>query len=115
MRLYIAVLEDFPDHMTPTLVAHGVLAAHLKFKDDPDYNEWLLESFKKVVVKVNSKEFDKISALPKVHLAHEKHTMNAKMACAVVCPYPKGTQIPNVLKYAKLWKPAPDSYDFHIA
>lgn len=31
MKLYIAVLDDFPDYMTPTLVAHAVLGAHYEF------------------------------------------------------------------------------------
>jgi hypothetical protein len=105
MKLYIAVLDEFPDFMTPTLVAHSMLAAHLKFQDDPDYKEWLNDSFKKCVVRVNRKEFEKISALPKVHLGHENNTLNAEKSCAVVCPMPRSEQLPNVLKFAKLWKP----------
>lgn len=103
MRLYIAVLDEFPDYMTPTLVAHSMLSAHLKFQDDPTYQKWLTESFKKCVVRVNQKEFDKIAELPNVHLGHENHTLGAKKSCAVVCPI-DGEQ-PNVLKFAKLWKP----------
>lgn len=103
MRMYIAVLDEFPDFMTPTLVAHSVLNAHLKFCDNPIYKKWLNESFKKCVVRVNSKEFEKIASLPNVHLGHENNTLNAKKSCAVVCPI-EGEQ-PNVLKFAKLWKP----------
>lgn len=103
MKLYIAVLDEFPDFMTPTLVAHSVLAAHLKFQEDEQYQKWLNESFRKCVVRVNQKEFDKIAALEKVHLGHENKTLDAKKSCAVVCPF-EG-DIPNVLKFAKLWKP----------
>lgn len=103
MRMYIAVLDEFPDFMTPTLVAHSVLNAHLKFCDNPIYQKWLNESFKKCVVRVNDKEFEKIASLPNVHLGHENNTLNAKKSCAVVCPI-EGEQ-PNVLKFAKLWKP----------
>ena len=103
MKLYIAVLDEFPDYMVPTLVAHAVLAAHFKFENDRNYKDWLNYSFKKCVVRVNQKEFDKISELPKVYLGHENKTLNAKKSCAVVCPIP-GEQ-PNVLKFAKLWKP----------
>lgn len=102
MKLYIAVLDEFPDYMTPTLVAHSMLSAHLKFQDNAMYQKWLTESFKKCVVRVNQKEFDKISQLPDVHLGHENHTLGAKKSCAVVCPT---EDIPNVLKFAKLWKP----------
>lgn len=33
MKLYIAVLDEFPDYMTPTLVAHAVLGAHMLFSE----------------------------------------------------------------------------------
>ena len=103
MKMYIAVLDEFPDYMTPTLVAHSILAAHFKFAENEDYQDWLKNSFKKCVVRVNQKEFDKIAELPNVHLGHENKTLDAKKSCAVVCPI-KGEQ-PNVLKFAKLWKP----------
>ena len=103
MKLYIAVHDEFPDYMTPTLVAHSVLAAHLTFQNIPVYQKWLTESFKKCVVRVNQKEFDKISKLPNVHLGHENNTLDAKKSCAVVCPI--DSELPNVLKFAKLWSP----------
>lgn len=102
MKMYIAVLDEFPDYMVPTLVAHSVLAAHQMFEDDENYSIWLHCSFKKCVVRVNMKEFQKIIDLPKVHLGHENNTLEGKKACAVVCPR---EEIPNVLKFAKLWKP----------
>jgi hypothetical protein len=102
MRMYIAVLDEFPDYMTPTLVAHSVVSAHLKFQDNALYQKWLNESFKKCVVKVNQREFDKIAALDLVHLGHENNTLEARKSCAVVCPR---EDLPNVLKFAKLWKP----------
>lgn len=104
MRLYIAVLDEFPDYMTPTLVAHSMLAAHLQFTGIPEYDQWLNTSFKKCVVRVNQREFDKIAQLERVHLGHENNTLDAKKSCAVVCPIPD-EQLPNVLKFAKLWAP----------
>lgn len=104
MKLYIAVLDEFPDYMTPTLVAHAVLGAHLKFQDNINYRTWLKDSFKKCVVRVNNKEFEKICQLPDVYLAHENHTLNAKKSCAVAIPC-ENKDLPNVLKFAKLWKP----------
>lgn len=103
LKMYIAVLDEFPAYMVPTLVAHSVLAAHLKFEDDVVYQDWLHNSFKKVVLKVNQREFDKIATLPNVHLGHENKTLDGKKSCAVVCPI-DGEQ-PNVLKFAKMWKP----------
>lgn len=101
-RLYIAVLDEFPDFMTPTLVAHSMLGAHLRFEHCLDYELWLSNSFKKCVLRVNQKEFDKIAALPDVYLGHENNTLEGRKSCAVVMPR---EEIPNVLKFAKLWKP----------
>lgn len=117
MKMYICVLDEFPDYMVPTLVAHAVLGAHLEFTKDhcdfarivddgpykyPQYVEWIKNSFKKVTVIVNQKEFDKICALPDVYVGHEKNTLDGRDSCVVVCPR---DEIPNVLKFAKLWSP----------
>lgn len=112
MKMYIAVLDEFPDHMTPTLVAHAVLGYDISMSElswdesTPGYSmlyqRWKSNSFKKCVVRVNQKEFDKIAALPNAGAFHENHTLNAKKACAVIVV---DEIIPNVLKFAKLWKP----------
>lgn len=118
-KMYIAVLNEFPDHMVPTLISHSVLAAHIKFSDEiddyywggkthqyPTYIDWLENSFKKVTVRVNQKEFDKIAALPNVYLGYESNTLDGRNSCAVVCPYDENEDLPNVLKFAKLWTPS---------
>lgn len=119
MKMYIAVLDEFPDYMVPTLVAHTVLGAHMKFSKwvsnvhdsagssyvYPQYMNWLEDSFKKCVVRVNQKEFNKIAELPIVYIGHEKRTLDGRDSCIVVCPYKKDEELPNVLKFAKLWKP----------
>ena len=110
MKLYIAVLDEFPDYMTPTLVAHAVFSydrfASEDYRDQFrfDHNQYLKTSFKKVVVRVNQKEFDKISALPDVYLGHENKTLEGRKSCAVWLDNGRDN-LPNVLKYAKLWKP----------
>ena len=106
MKMYIAVLDEFPDYMTPTLVAHSVLGAHLEFEHCLDYELWLRNSFKKCVMRVNQREFDKISKMPDVYLGHENKTLGGKKSCAVVMPR---EVTPNVLKFAKLWKPKENS------
>lgn len=102
MKLYIAVLDVVPAHMVPVVVAHAVLNANTRFSTNPSYVDWYLNSFKKCVVKVNQKEFDKISLLPDVYLGHENKTNGGLPCCAVVCP--RG-EYPNVIKFAKLWQP----------
>ncbi len=101
MKMYIAVLDTVPSYIVPTLVAHSVLAAHFKFENDPLYVQWL-DSFKKCVVKVNQKEFDKIRSCLECHEGFENKTLNGEISCLVVKPV---VEYPNVIKFAKLWKP----------
>jgi hypothetical protein len=105
-KMYIAVLDEFPDFMTPTLVAHAVLRHHLYNSSlgyhDKTYSDWLENSFKKVVVRVNQKEFDKIAELPYSVLSWEVHTLGGRPSCVTVVV---GEDIPKVLHFAKLWKP----------
>lgn len=104
MRLYIAVLDQVPDFMVPTLVAHTVLGAHLGMCGNADYQDWLNNSFKKCVIRVNQKEFDRIGQLPGTYLGHENSTLAGQKSCAIPVPVPNQS-LPNVLKFAKLWKP----------
>ena len=108
LKLYIAVLDECPDFMVPTLVAHSMLGAHLEWVrqhlcDPTLYDEWLTDSFRKCVVRVNRKEFEKIKQL-NCYLGHENTTLNGEKSCAVVYPV-WSNDLPNVLKFAKLWKP----------
>lgn len=107
MRLYIAVLEDVPDYIVPTLVAHTILNADNMFLDIAfeQYSKWKKESFRKCVVKVNQKEFDKIVNLDKTFVGFENKTLNGQPSCAIPVPV-EDDDLPNVLKFAKLWKPA---------
>lgn len=111
MKMYIAVLDEFPVYMTPTLVAHAVLRHNEEQTIGPSdkgtpyqilYEDWITESFKKCVVSVNQKEFDKICSLPNVTVSHENNTLGGKKSCAVIVV---GEEIPNVLKFARLWNP----------
>lgn len=104
MKMYIAVLDSFDDFMTPTLVAHATLGYHLDQTKHFNslYQHWLTTSFRKVVLRVSQKEFDKISQLPNVGLFHENNTLQGKKSCAILVV---DEDVPNVLKFAKLWKP----------
>lgn len=113
LKLYIAVLDEVPDFMVPTLVAHSMLGAHLEWVrqhlcDPTSYDEWLNNSFRKCVVRVNRKEFEKIKQLGQVYLGHENTTLGGEKSCAVVYPV-FNDNLPNVLKFAKLWKPSNSS------
>jgi hypothetical protein len=113
MKLYIAILDEFPDQMVPVLVAHSMLGAHMQFTYVgpsyglpfyPEYMTWLKDSFRKCVVRVNQREFDKISALPDCYVGYESSCLDGRNSCAIPLPY-TADNTPNVLKFAKLWKP----------
>lgn len=107
LKLYIAVRDDFPSNMVPTLVAHSMLSAHLIATADADfiYREWLVNSYRKVVVKVNEKEYNKIlEDCPVIHQGGESNTFEGRLSSVVVQPV-FSDMVPNVLKFAKLWKP----------
>lgn len=103
-KMYIGVLDEAPDYMVPTLVAHSILAAHFKFQNEEIYKSWLTDSFRKVTLKVNRKEFDKIRSTLVCHEGHENTILGAQPSCLIVLPVDSDS-VPNVLKYAKLWKP----------
>lgn len=112
-KMYIAVLDEAPDYMVPTLVAHSVLNAHeyFSFFDVyagvdvyPEYLDWFENSFRKVVLKVNHKEYNKIKETLKHWEGHENTICDGKGSCLVVLPV-ESDAVPNVLKFAKLWKP----------
>ena len=111
MKMYIAVLDEAPDYMVPTLVAHSVMNAHDYFKSDVRHNaqrdwydDWHTNSFRKVVVKVPRKIFDKIHSTMDCWAGYERTICDGATSCLVVHPV-LSDDVPNVLKYTKLWKP----------
>lgn len=102
-KVYIAVLDKVPVHMVPVLVAHAILGAHLVWKDTTVWLKWLNNSFKKCVLKVNTKEFNKIILADNVYLGHENTVLEGHPTCAVLLPR---EEYPNVIKFAKLWAPS---------
>ena len=105
LKMYIAVLDEVPDFIAPTLVAHSVLSAHLLMEKDEQYQNWLKNYFRKAVVRVNRKEFEKIGSLELLkHFGYENKTLDAENSCIVVQPV-WNSAVPNVLKFAKLWSP----------
>ena len=109
-RMYIAVLDEAPDYMVPTLVAHSILSADDFFYEHEEmdltrqYCDWRINSFRKVVLRVNRKEYDKIKETLTHYEGHENTICDGKGSCLIVLPV-ESDAVPNVLKFAKLWKP----------
>lgn len=108
LKMYICVREEVPAHMVPVLVAHTVLNNDTVHQWSENwshvdiYFDWKHESFKKCVVQVNEKEWQKIIQIEHTFLGHENTTLGGAPSCAIP---PIMFEYPNVIKFAKLWKP----------
>lgn len=58
LKMYILVRDSIDIGHAVLAVGHGVLAAHRMFSGHRTYDEWFTHSFRKVVCKVNDKEFE---------------------------------------------------------
>lgn len=101
--MYICVLDQVPNEMVPVLVAHSVLRHHMMYEGSQTYEDWCDNSFKKCVVSVNQKEFDKICGLKDTCVTWESNTLDGIYSCATIVV--SDDDKPNVLKFAKLRKP----------
>lgn len=116
-KMYICVRDAVPDFMVPTLVGHAVLRHHMFAQDiqrdewKPEqqhttiYKDWLRDSFKKCVVRMNVKEFNKVLELDGISCSWENSTLNGAISCVTIVV---DKDVPNVLKFAKLWSPKND-------
>lgn len=114
-KMYIAVLDEVPDYMVPTLVAHTILNAHTYFlgfhpesSEFEIYCDWWENSYRKVVLKVNRKEYEKIKQIGHYWEGHENTTLGGRSSCIIPLPV-ESDSVPNVLKFAKMWKPSTES------
>jgi len=57
LKIYILMKEDIDLGHAINGVGHGVLMLHKKFKNDPIYQDWLNNHFRKVTCKVSEVEF----------------------------------------------------------
>lgn len=103
-KLYIAVLDEVSDFMVPTLVAHSILNAHMLWEYEDDYRLWFKDSFRKVVLRVNRKEFEKIRTTLTCWEGYENTILGGEKSCLVVVPM-EPWEVPPVLSFAKMWWP----------
>lgn len=104
LKMYIVTLDEAPDYMYGTLVAHSTLGAHLKMVGTAEYDEWIKDSFRKVTVRASREEFEAIRKLKQpIHEGHETSILNGEISCLVTIA--RHGEIPNELRSCKLWKP----------
>jgi len=83
-------------------VAHGSLACYLKFKDHPDMQEWLTNSFAKSVCQVSLIEFNAEKAIdPETHVVLTESTLDGEEVAIVYCPR---KEYPKRFKFFKLYR-----------
>lgn len=104
-KMYIAILDEAPDYMVPTLVAHSVVNAHINMNWFPEYRDWLENSFRKVTIRVSRAEYQKIKDNCDEWWEGSENTIcEGKGCCLVILPM-ESEDRPHVLRAAKLWAP----------
>jgi len=102
MKMYICIKQDTPVGMAMNAAAHAGLMCHLAFQQDPDYNEWLNTSFKKVTCAVTPAEFAMLNDLDGKVVVTESRMDNAELA--IVLAPRHDNEWPEFVNLLKLWK-----------
>ena len=100
--MYILVLDNVPDEFVPVITAHASLACYLRNSDNPHMIDWLENSFKKCIVKVNQKEFNKAKEFEGCTVMTESALDGQEVAIALT-PRPH-EDWPKPVRFYKLWK-----------
>jgi len=101
MKMYILIKDEVPDELAPVIAAHASLAAYRQFEKDVDMQTWVNGIFKKVVCRVNEKEFERAREADKQLTLKESVLDNQEVALAF-CPrkvYPKA------FRFFRMWRP----------
>jgi hypothetical protein len=102
--MYVLIKQSLPSHKM-IVVAHGVLMAHLKFNtfnvEGSVYEDWLKNSFRKVVCEVSDEDFERFKEYPDKVIVNESGLNNIE--CGIVfCPreeWPKAFKFLSMSKY----------------
>ena len=100
MKMYILIKDDVPEGFAILAAAHASLATYLKYKEDPDMQTWVSETFYKVVCKVNDKEFQKA----KTFEGHVVLTESALEHKEVAIAFKPREEWPKPFRFYKLYK-----------
>ncbi len=101
LKEYIVIRDHIPIGLAINSTAHASLMLHLKYVDDPIYQKWIKESFKKVVCVCNNKEFAKLKNLPDVMIITESSLDGDNEVGCVLAPR---EDFPNVVKFLRMFK-----------
>lgn len=101
MKMYICVKKDVPDNFVPVICAHAGMIAAFDFAEHPNFKLWRQISFKKCVVAVNEKEWEKAKQEPDYTILTESN-LGGREVAMVFCPR---HEWPKVFQFMQLWRP----------
>lgn len=105
MKMYILIKDNVPDTLAPVIAAHASLACYKKFERDADMQQWIQSVFKKVVCRVNAKEFEN-ALRERKHIVLTESALAHEEVCIAFCPR---TEYSKQFRFFKMWSPNPIS------
>lgn len=100
LKMYLLVKDSIPAGKAAVGIAHASLACYLKFKEDPDVQQWLSGSFYKTICTVNEAEFEKAKQEADCIIITESSLDNQE---TVIAFKPRAVY-PKSFKYFRLYK-----------
>lgn len=101
MKMYILIKDTIPDNFAPLIAAHASLACYKKFEAEEDMQHWVSTIFKKVVCRVNAKEFENAKQESK-HVVMRESTFGTEEVALAFCPR---TEYAKQFRFFSMWKP----------
>lgn len=102
MKMYILVRDDVPDNFVPVITAHASLACYKAYESEPAMQQWINSIFKKVVCKVNLKEFENAKNEAQ-HVVITESALHNQEVCIAFCPREEYSK---AFRFYKMWKPS---------
>ena len=99
-KMYILIKEDVDIGHALLACAHGTLMCYLKYSNTPDFEEYLKNSFRKCVCKVNEKEFEQAKKFENYVIVTESALGNAETALV----FSPRLVWPKAFQFYRLWK-----------
>lgn len=101
MKMYILIRESVPAKFAPVIAAHAALACYKKFEQDEDMQTWVNSVFKKVVCKVNDKEFENAKKEER-HLVLTESALNNEEVAIAFSPR---VEYSKQFRFFRMWSP----------
>lgn len=101
MKMYILIKESVPPKFAPVIAAHASLACYKKFEQDEDMQTWINSIFKKVVCRVNDKEFENAKKEERHLVLTESALDNQEVAIA----FSPRTEYSKQFRFFRMWSP----------